>query len=207
MVTRLGGGQLRVSLGISSLSGYVLALCAHYNLLSAMDWSVWTQTWHPYVPQSICRTEWFSSCRTDIFRLGHLRSWLRQREQIFHDDEGFFVCFCLFCCCFNLLCNHCSTPNVQPGELLLLSCWAALAELEWHNRVLLWRTHMFSGPSLLASWKVKYHGCIWKIPVGLVCKKLSCLVDLHWSCYMAACAVIQILILSSYSMFAQQNVI
>lgn len=118
-----------------------------------------------------------------------------------------FVCFCLFCCCFNLLCNHCSTPNAQPGELLLLSCWAALAELEWHNRVLLWRTHMFSGPSLLASWKVKYHGCIWKISVGLVCKKLSCLVDLHWSCYMAACAVIQILILSSYSMFAQQNVI
>lgn len=110
MVTRLGGGQLRVSLGISSLSGYVLALCAHYNLLSAMDWSVWTQTWHPYVPQSICHTEWFSSCRTDIFRLGHLRSWLRQREQILHDDEGFFlfvfVCFVVVLISFVITAAH-----------------------------------------------------------------------------------------------------
>lgn len=38
----LGSGQLRVSLGISSLSCYVHAFCAHYNLLSAMGWSVWT---------------------------------------------------------------------------------------------------------------------------------------------------------------------
>lgn len=49
----LGGGQLRVPLGISSLSCYVHAFCAHYNLLSAMGWSVWTQTWCPYVPQSM----------------------------------------------------------------------------------------------------------------------------------------------------------
>lgn len=70
----LGGGQLRVSLGISSLSRYVLALGAHYNFFSAMGWSVWTQTWHLYVPQSVCHTEFFSSSRTGIFRLGHLRS-------------------------------------------------------------------------------------------------------------------------------------
>lgn len=79
----LGGGQLRVSLGISFLSCYVLAFCAHNNLLSAMGWSVWTR---PGIHMYLSHTELFSSCRTGIFRLGHLRSWLRQREQILHGE-------------------------------------------------------------------------------------------------------------------------
>lgn len=66
----LAGGQLRVSLGISSLSCYVLTFHAHFNLLSAKGWSVWTQTWCSYVPQSIYHTELFSSCRTGILGWG-----------------------------------------------------------------------------------------------------------------------------------------
>ena len=78
----LGAGQLRVPLGISPLSCYVLlAFQTHYNLLLAVGWSVWTLTWLLCVPQYIHHTELFS-CRTGILTLGHLGSWLRQRERI-----------------------------------------------------------------------------------------------------------------------------
>lgn len=90
----------------------------------------------------------------------------------------------------------------------------ALAEWECYKRsTLVWAHHMksspgcLSSPALMASWRVKYCGHLWKLPAGPGCKKVSCLEDLHQSCHIPACAIIQILGLPSCSGLAWQNVI